>query len=319
MNLNCKRSAFTLVELLVVVAIIGILVGMLLPAVQQVREAARRTTCANNIRQIGLGLINYESANQELPPGWITHSEMALVDEPGWGWSACLLPYMEQQNLYDQIDLAVAIDDDMHRDIIRQVIPSYQCSSDPASNVVNLDVHVEHGEHEDYDDDDHEGRSFRDEDDDHDHDDHDDDDHDHDELFASRSNYSGVFGNFEIEDAPGDGNGAFFANSRVRLRDFTDGLSNTMIVGERRNDLGTISWIGVVPELDEPLARIVGAADHSPNDIGGHFEDFRSFHPGGINVVLGDGSGHFVANTIDEAVFQALASKSGGEVVSIKD
>lgn len=301
MKSNNKRTAFTLVELLVVIAIIGILIGMLLPAVQQVREAARRTACANNIRQIGLALMNYESARQELPPGWHTSDNTVFIEEPGWGWSAYLLPYIEQQNLYDQIDLSVAIDDPFHTDTIQKHIPLYLCPSDPAPDVINLNVHVD-----DYGGGGR-GRPFQSE------------FHEGEPLMASRSNYSGVFGNTEIDDSPGDGTGAFFANSRIKLRDFTDGLSNTMIVGERRNDYGTISWVGVVPELDEPAARIVGTADHSPNHPAGHFEDFRSFHPGGINVVLGDGSGHFVSNTVDAETFQALATRAGGEIVSIKD
>lgn len=91
-----------------------------------------------------------------------------------------------------------------------------------------------------------------------------------------------------------------------------------MIVGERRNDPGTISWVGVIPELEEAAARIVGSADHAPNAPDGHFEDFRSFHPGGINTVLGDGSVHFIANDVKEDLFQSLATRSGGEVASME-
>ena len=92
------KRGFTLVELLVVIAIIGILIGMLLPAVQQVREAARRTQCANNIRQISLAALNFESANTRFPSGWQSNDN-TIEGGPGWAWSTELLPFLEQQNL----------------------------------------------------------------------------------------------------------------------------------------------------------------------------------------------------------------------------
>ena len=94
------------------------------------------------------------------------------------------------------------------------------------------------------------------------------------------------------------------------MGDIRDGTSNTLMVGERINLLGKISWVGMVPEVDEPFARIVGAADHAPNDPGGHFEGFRSYHPQGINVTLADGSTHFVTQSINEVVFQQLATRN---------
>ncbi len=301
-----RKNGFTLVELLVVIAIIGILIGMLLPAVQMVREAARRTTCLNNMRQIGLGLHNYESAYEQLPPGWTSQDIAIPVGEPGWGWSATILPYMEAQNLQDRLDFDLAIDEPGHAEWIKSRLPFYLCPSDPTDEIVNLNDHIQGHDHDDDDHDD-----FRDDD----HDDHD----DHGALMVSRSNYSGVFGTTELDDGPTTGNGAFLANRPIKFRDFTDGLSNTLIVGERRGDRGSVSWVGVVPWVDSPCARIVGVACHAPNDDHGHWEDFASFHPAGINVVLGDGSGHFVKESIDELVFKALATRSGREVVSIDD
>ena len=103
-----KRTAFTLVELLVVIAIIGILIGLLLPAVQAVREAARRTSCMNNLHQIGVAVHNYEAAFGHLPPGWKASSQLGL---PGWGWAAAILNQMEEGNLSDQLNFAVPIED----------------------------------------------------------------------------------------------------------------------------------------------------------------------------------------------------------------
>jgi prepilin-type N-terminal cleavage/methylation domain-containing protein len=295
-----SKSAFTLVELLVVIAIIGILIGMLLPAVQSVREAARRIQCANNCRQIGLAALNYESAHMHFPPGWSTGVENDPLAEPGWGWSAHLLPYMEQNNVFDLINLSVAIDDPFHENIIQTRMPVFICPSDPSDEILNLDSHIEH----DDDDDDHYVAHA--------------DDHSHGELWVSRSNYSGCFGNIEIEDSPLRGNGVFFANSEVTFGEMTDGSSSTIMVGERLNRLGAISWVGMVPEVDEPFARIVAITDHSPNDHHMHFADFRSEHTGGVNVTLGDGSTHFVSDTIDEPVYQSLGSRNGGEVASIQ-
>lgn len=306
------KNGFTLVELLVVIAIIGILIGMLLPAVQQVREAARRTDCSNNSRQLGLANMNYESAHKRFPPGWSTDNVNDAYAEPGWGWSAHILPFIEANNVYERIDFRVAIDDHDHEDIIAEVIPSFLCPSEKLTlKVVNLGEHVEHGDH----DDDHD--HFRRDDDDHD-DDHD-DEHGHEELWVGRSNFSGVFGSTEIADSPLRGNGVFYANSRTGLGDITDGTSHTILIGERRNDFGAISWVGMVPEVDEPFARIVGVTDHTPNHPSGHFEDFRSYHPQGINVTLADGSTHFIANSIDEEVFHGLGTRAGGELVSVND
>ena len=295
-----SKQGFTLVELLVVIAIIGILIGMLLPAVQQVRAAARRTQCANNSRQVGLALLNYESAQQEFPAGWVTGIANNPLAEPGWGWSAKILPFVDAGNLYKQIDFSVAIDDHVHESAIATTIPVFLCPSETVEEIVNLDIHVEHGEH------DHENLR------------QDDHDHGHGELWVSRSNYSGCFGSTEIEDSPLRGNGMFFANSKTAMRDVVDGSSNTIIVGERRNELGPISWVGMVPEVDEPFARIVAVTDHAPNHSDQHFEDFGSNHSGGINVTLVDGSTHFVSDNVDSSVFQAMGTRSGRETITIE-
>ena len=305
-----RKKGFTLVELLVVIAIIGILIGMLLPAVQMVREAARRTACMNNMRQIGLGLMNYESSLEEFPPGWISDDIDVPIGESGWGWSASILPFMEAQNLRDRLDFNVPIDDPTHEEWIKTELPFYLCPSDPAPKIVNLNDHIEEHSHGGDGDHDHYSGFMP----------HDPGEpHNHDKLWVSRSNYSGVFGTTEIHDGPSNGNGSFFANRAIQLRDYTDGLSNTMIIGERRGDRGSVSWVGLGPWVEHPGARIVGIADHAPNDEHGHWEDFSSYHPAGVNVVLGDGSGHFVRESIDEAVFQALATRAGSEIASIED
>ncbi len=304
-----KRSGFTLVELLVVIAIIGVLTGLLLPAVQQVRETARRTECSNNMRQIGLALHMYHDSVRRLPPGWevfqdtVPPTPFSAFDEtdgmPGWGWAARILPHLEQSNLERQIDYRMPIDDESFQTLRTKVIPVYQCPSDPAPSIMEWGFLEEHDH-----DHDHGWQAFSVDD-------------GHDGEMVSRCNYSGVFGNLEIATNRDAGNGIFYQNSKTRFRDITDGLSNTLMVGERLGTAGTVTWVGVDPHLEEPEARVVGTCDHLPNDPGGHFEDFRSAHPSGANFLSADGSVRLIADFIDETTYQGLATRSGREIISV--
>ena len=149
MKAQQKRNAFTLVELLVVIAIIGILIGMLLPAVQQVREAARRTTCMNNIRQVGLAAHNYESAFGELPTAgkeanafWDTAEEFGPTEgfeNLGWGYQ--LLPYIEQQNLYDVRRSEGYLGANGGVSMIETRVETYKCPSRP-ERFVNMGAYL---------------------------------------------------------------------------------------------------------------------------------------------------------------------------------
>jgi prepilin-type N-terminal cleavage/methylation domain-containing protein len=298
------RSGFTLVELLVVIAIIGILVGLLLPAVQAAREAARRMQCSNNVRQIGLALHNYESAHKKFPPGWIAN---VSAGEPGWGWATALLPFMEQNNVYQRLDLNVEIIAAQNQPMIESVIPTFICPSDPTPSLFQIAEAEDHSHHlssSSLDEDDHEPHNVD----------------EGEKLFAiAKSNYVGVFGTGEVDESPYSSDGTFWGNSRVRMQDFVDGTSNTFVIGERSSRLGGSLWHGVIPEANAAYARIVGSTDHVPNSPVGHFDDFSSFHATGANFIMGDCSVRLIPDTIDETVYRALATRHGGEVVTLPE
>jgi prepilin-type N-terminal cleavage/methylation domain-containing protein len=295
-----SKRGFTLVELLVVIAIIGILIGMLLPAVQQVREAARRVDCSNKSRQLGLAALNFESANQDFPPGWLTNDQNEPIADPGWGLTAALLPFLEAAPLFQQIDFDRAVGEPIHENVIQSVLPTLLCTSDPADEIIDIsagDAPPPTGDGS--------GNSNT----------------SNVETLVARSNYSGVFGTLRTENGtrdPFNGDGMFFANSETQIRDIFDGTSNTMMFGERRNDFGTITWSGVILTVPEPIVRIVGTNDLQPNADENNLETFRSYHPGGINVTLGDGSTQFINDEIDIEVYRALATIAGGEVASLE-
>jgi len=290
------RRGFTLVELLVVIAIIGILIGMLLPAVQAVREAARRIECSNNVRQLSLSVLNFESAHMKFPSGWDANSNTDST--PGWGWAAITLPFLEQDNLASQIDFQSPITAAVNQNVLQQVIDGHLCPSDPDPEIVDLggttpDSVGNSG-----------GSGTRGP------------SPSTGSLQVARNNYSGVFGSLEVNEDPFAGNGVLFGNSQIGFRDISDGSSNTIMIGERRNDQGAVTWLGVIEGVSEPFARVVGASDHAPNDAQGGFEDFRSYHTGGVNMGLADGSTQFISDSIEESMFRALGSRNGGEIAT---
>jgi prepilin-type N-terminal cleavage/methylation domain-containing protein/prepilin-type processing-associated H-X9-DG protein len=304
---RASRRAFTLIELLVVIAIITILIGLLLPAVQKVREAASRAKCANNLKQIALGLHNYHDSMQHLPPGYVSLSatnDPNFSCAPGWGWGAFLLPYIEQNNLYSQLSTAinnnVPMTDPSVASAIAAPIPIFICSSDlvqgsfavrrlPSNPSYPL-IYSQTSPGT---------------------------------LLAGPSSYSACVGRDEDSDADGVfGSGVFYCNSRTRLTDITDGTSQTVMVGERAWGYANGVWSGAIPGAamvfgnnNQCLSVISGGLPNSPayaspmlvqshlhlitptTDSDGGLDDFSSFHTGGVNLAFADGSVHFILNT----------------------
>ena len=306
---RCRRTAFTLIELLVVIAVIGVLIALLLPAVQHAREAARRAQCKNNLRQIGLALHNYIDSNDVLPPGYIgtwAVGDPNKVDRgPGWGWAANLLHFVEQEELYHAINFERPIEADANVTSRRRILNIYLCPSEPHSHVMDV-LAVDQSTVI---------------------------------TQVGSSNYVGMFGAGEIGDNLDNGNGAFFRNSRVGPKSFSDGLSRTIVVGERSHNISHVTWTGAVtggwsgttppsdggtvktPYDPEPsfimILGPVGTKDgkRTPNDPEAHNEDYWSYHTGGCHMLMGDGSVQFIHDQIDPTVFQSLATRAGGETV----
>lgn len=303
-----SRLGFTLVELLVVIAIIAILVLLLLPAINAAREAARMSICKNNIRQMGVALHNHHGAKKYFPSGWEANDPSEPDGEPGWAWGFRLLPYLEEESLYEgQFDQKHPIGAHENEEALEMPVDIFLCPTDPASPIVGLPEGDGHGhDHSHVHDDDHED------------DEHEDHEHEHEGegeilLFAARSNYVGVYGTEEVHDDPDHGDGVFFLNSRVRERDIKDGLSKTIFVGERSSRLGYSVWSGVIEGVSMNMERVVGSTDHAPNSLEQHFDDFSSHHTNGAHFLLGDGAVLMLSDDVDPEVYKALATRAGAD------
>jgi prepilin-type N-terminal cleavage/methylation domain-containing protein/prepilin-type processing-associated H-X9-DG protein len=296
-----KKSGFTLVELLVVIAIIGILVGLLLPAVQAAREAARRMQCSNNLKQLGLALLNYESTYQRFPIGFRdTTATGNLLYDGGWSWAAASLPFIEQSALYNSIDLRFhpyGTGGDAagkNKAAVAQVLPGFRCPSDLSPLTVGNNGGNANGT-----------------------------------TAIAVSSYCGVLGAFDGQwcQVSGTANlrgvrnhGLLVVNDSRRISAVTDGTSNALAIGE-------VSWrpivggegserqfvLGNITTNGGPLCTNSGPANNGshlhlratrhklngPQATGEKQKAFHSYHTGGAQFVFVDGSVHFISESIE--------------------
>ncbi|OWK38072.1 hypothetical protein FRUB_07192 [Fimbriiglobus ruber] len=277
------------------IAIIAILIGLLLPAVQKVREAAARTKCNNNLKQIGLALHNYHDTNGNFPAGYVdantnVNSDASADQGPGWGWAAMLLPNLEQANVYTQINQTQGVGTQA---VSQQVLSVFLCPSDqllPTFTVYKTSAVVAQG------------------------------------------NYTAVNGVLETSSYPGSNTGVFLRNSKYRVADVTDGLSNTLFIGERNSGHAKATWAGSVAgglvtadqssdpignaEYAQTLVLSHGSRTHLPNDpLLWDADVFYSKHIGGVNFLLGDGSVRSISSSIDGITYENLLSRADGNVV----
>ncbi len=297
------RRAFTLIELLVVISIIGLLMALLLPAVQAAREAARRAQCVNNLKQLGLALHNYEGTHRAFPSGYVSDFNATGDDTgPGWGWAPMLLPQFEQTPLYNSINFNLAIEQPANLTSRLPTIGIFDCPSDPHPPsywAVNRDIAT--------------GAPRRN------------------ICEMASSNYVAMYGTGE----PGpDGNGLFFRNGKVGLRDITDGTAQTIALGERSHRLGQATWVGSVtgaimfPTDNDDIGRyrtetspgmVLGHVGEGvgPGDRRGDVNQFYSLHSGGgVNFLFADGHVTFLKSTLNYLTYKALATRAGGEAIS---
>ena len=294
-----RRSGFTLFELLVVIAIIGILIGLLLPAVQYARESARRSSCTNNLKQIGVAILNYHDAYKLLPPGYLAVFDATGNENgPGWGWAALVLPYLEEGNLHRTIQFNLPIESPANVRPRTSQITIYLCPSDspePTWVATTFDLS---------------GTPIQT------------------VCDVASANYIGVFGTTE----PGvNGDGIFFRDAKLALRNISDGASHTMAVGERSHRLCQATWVGAVtnanlypplgstapPVVDNSTGMILGHTGdgNSPGSVDSHVNQFSSMHGQGANFLFADGHVQFLDETIEYKTYMALSTRAGGEVI----
>ena len=290
----CVRG-FTLIELLVVIAIIAVLIALLLPAVQQAREAARRTQCKNNLKQLGLALHNYEATHMVLPSFY----SFGSANSGSFSVQAQLLPFMDQASLHGLIDFGLkpqigCCPGDVNPPLVpiaKKVMGLFRCPSDPGPNTVDVKSGTTGGAT---------GATFQ---------------------YATCNyhvNAGTAVGKLYDTRLPTDG--IAWTNSSVRFGDIGDGMSNTAAFSESL--IGLPPQTVPAPTTDRDRRRSYINHYHNPNSnvpdmgtCGNGVFGARSEHVGGVHVLLCDGSVRFVSENMDLSTWRAVGSRNNGDRV----
>ncbi len=310
-SFRSQRSGFTLVELLVVIAIIGILVALLLPAVQAARESARRITCANHLKQIGLGFHNHHDTLKAFPTGGdhigtantrtVTNGVPGMLDKQSWSWGYQLLPYIEQQNIWNYVDTAATDNGDSV--VAGTKIEPYFCPTRRKPTALSGGIWASKTH----------PRAMTD--------------------YAANAGTTNLGGNNGSmygnggNNSGGDGVVRIRPNGLIRMSDILDGTAYTMAVGEKRmnarqctNTTGPDDNDGYVGAYQDDVIRWgaqVPAADYFRDPIPSSgltpfIHQFGSSHPGMFQCVFADGSVHVVRFNVELATFQKLCNRNDG-------
>lgn len=301
--MSSPRRAFTLIELLVVIAIIAVLIALLLPAVQQAREAARRSQCKNNLKQLGLALHNYHDTYNVFPMGHRYLGGCCPAKNPanggsywtgGWGWNAMILPYIDQTPIYNQLNFGISLANTgvtqpsqaVNRKTVSTPIPVARCPSDIAPDLQNTNGTSNPGSISNPG-----------------------------QATSSYCATTGAYESLSVTPNANQRNGVFNRESSIRIRDITDGTSNTILVGE-------VSWGTPATTGKSTLQRWYGSVDNA-GEAGNSYavlrdgqekmnpppsacatsvtacnRSFHSYHIGGAHFLLGDGTVRFLSQNI---------------------